>query len=419
VFLLSYFLVLTLNTMTLPILESASRARTGTTTEGGIQPLARSLCGQMDPDYKALFDKVVKAKAYLPGPKARDSTRKVKVTFTMTMHLIKLCIENPSSMDEMKETHRGDGAAYWEWLKDQPVSRAVVGEDGDVTRIRHLFPVTKHGRKEHELNIPRGTVGGWLKKYTHLVNQAPAPPTVKTPTRGSAIPVDKTPCSELRRRIADLQGELQRQDVKHRKEIADLTETHGGFRDKLGRRDPDRDEERDDSELKKAREESAKWKRKREESVTRLQRAEEERNEAEHKAYNLEVDVEEKGAETAKLQKSQGRLLKDLKSKEEETEAQKSGSTRSSRVRPPRSWRRSRRRGTKPCPQPSNCRRSCSRTYHCTYAKPRQNEFATPKRTVDELEKEPLCGLGQYGANKRQKAASPLPEVDLSDAPLT
>jgi hypothetical protein len=37
---------------------------------------------------------------------------------------------------------------------------------------------------------------------------------------------------------------------------------------------------------------------------------------------------------------------------------------------------------------------------------------------VDELEKEPLCGLGQYDANKRQKAASPLPEVDFSDAPF-
>jgi chromosome segregation ATPase len=145
------------------------------------------------------------------------------------------------------------------------------------------------------------------------VNQAPAP---TTPTRGSATPPDKTPCSELRRRIADLQGELQRQDVKHRKEIADLKETHGG----LDRRDLDRG---DDSELKKAREESAKWKRKHEESITRLQRAEEERNEAEHKAYNLEVDVEEKDAEIAKLQKSKERLLKDLKSKEEEIEAQK------------------------------------------------------------------------------------------------
>jgi hypothetical protein len=79
--------------MTLPTLDSASRALTGTTTEGGVQPLARSLCGQMDPDFKALFDKVVKAKADLPGPKARDYTRKVKVTFTMTTHLIKLCIE--------------------------------------------------------------------------------------------------------------------------------------------------------------------------------------------------------------------------------------------------------------------------------------------------------------------------------------
>jgi hypothetical protein len=261
VFLLPCFLVLTLNTVTLPTLEPASRARTGTTTEGGIQPLPRFLCGQVDPDYKALFDKVVKAKADLPGPKARDYTRKVKVTFTVTVHLTKLRTENPPSVDEVKETHRADGAAYWEWLKDQPVSREVVGEGGDVTRVRHLFPVTKHGRKEHELNIPRGTVGGWLKKYTQLVNQAPAH-TVKTPTRGSATPPDKTPYSELRRRIAGLEGELQRQGVQYRKEIADLKETHGG----LDRRDPDRG---DDSELTKAREESAKWKRKHEESTTR------------------------------------------------------------------------------------------------------------------------------------------------------
>jgi hypothetical protein len=185
VFLLYYFLVLTLNTTTLPTLDSASRALTRTTTEGGVQPLARSLCGQVDPDFKALFDKVVKAKADLPGPKARDYTRKVKVTFTVTVHLTKLCIESPPSVDEMKETHRGDGAAYWEWLKDQAVRRALVGEGGDVTRTRHLFPVTKHGRKEHELNTPRGTVGDWLKKYTHLVNQAPAP---TTPTPGSAAP---------------------------------------------------------------------------------------------------------------------------------------------------------------------------------------------------------------------------------------
>jgi PAB1-binding protein PBP1 len=80
---------------------------------------------------------------------------------------------------------------------------------------------------------------------------------------------------------------------------------------------------RDDSELTKAREESAKWKRGCEESITRLQRAEEERNEVEHKAYSLEVDVEEKGAEIAELQKSKERLLKDIKSKEEEIEAQK------------------------------------------------------------------------------------------------
>jgi hypothetical protein len=103
----------------------------------------------MNPDFKALFDKVVKGKADLPAPKARDYTRKVKVTFTMTMHLIKLCIENPSSMDDTKGTHRGDGAAYWERLKDQAVRRALVGEDGDVTRIRHLFPVTKHGRRKY------------------------------------------------------------------------------------------------------------------------------------------------------------------------------------------------------------------------------------------------------------------------------
>jgi chromosome segregation ATPase len=91
----------------------------------------------------------------------------------------------------------------------------------------------------------------------------------------------------------------------------------------LDRRDPDRGEESDDSELKNAREESAKWKRKCEESISRLQRAEEERNEAEHKAHNLEVGVEEKDAKIAKLKKSKERLLKDLKSKEEETEAQK------------------------------------------------------------------------------------------------
>jgi hypothetical protein len=199
--------------VTLPTLDSASRARTGTATKGGVKPLARSLCGQTDPDFKALFDKVVKAKAGLPGPKARDYTRKVKVVFTVTVHLTKSRTENPPSMDEVKETHRGDGAAYWEWLKDQAVRRALVGEGGDVTRIRHLFPVTKQGRKEHELNTPRGTVGDWSKKYTHLVNQAPAL-TVKTPPRGSAVPVDKTPCSELRRRIAGLEGELQRQGVQ-------------------------------------------------------------------------------------------------------------------------------------------------------------------------------------------------------------
>jgi hypothetical protein len=34
-------------------------------------------------------------------------------------------------------------AAYWEWLKDRAVRRALVGEDGDVTRIRHQFPVTR------------------------------------------------------------------------------------------------------------------------------------------------------------------------------------------------------------------------------------------------------------------------------------
>jgi hypothetical protein len=80
VLLLHYFLVLTLNTVTLPTLDSASRARTGTATEGGVKPLARSLCGQLDPDFKALFDTVVKAKADLPDPKARDYTRKVRVT---------------------------------------------------------------------------------------------------------------------------------------------------------------------------------------------------------------------------------------------------------------------------------------------------------------------------------------------------
>jgi hypothetical protein len=410
VFLSYYFLVLTLNTMTLPTLDSASRARTGTTTEGGVQPLARSLCGQMDPDFKALFDKVVKAKAGLPGPKARDYTRKVKVVFTMTVHLVKFCIESPPSMDEMKETHRGDGAAYWEWLKDQAVRRALVGEDGDVTRIRHLFPVTKHGRKEHELNTPRGTMGDWLKKYMHLVNQAPAP-TVKTPTRGSATPVDKTPGSELRRRIADLQGELQRQDVKHRKEIADLKETHGG----LDRRDPDRG---DDSELKKAPEESAKWKRKHEESITRLQRAEEERNEAEHKAYNLEVDVEEKDAEIATLKKSKERLLKDLKSKEEEIEAQKKWIHENQPSEAAQKLEEVKKERDDAVSAAQQLQEELL-TYHYIYAKPRQNELATPKQTVDELEKEPLCGLGQYGANKRQKAASPLPEVDFSDAPFT
>jgi myosin heavy subunit len=311
-------------------------------------------------------------------------------------------------MDEMKETHRGNGAAYWEWLKDQAVRRALVGEGGDVTRTRHLFPVTKHGRKEHELNTPRGTMGDWLKKYTHLVNQAPAP---TTPPPGSAAntvktSTDKTPYSELRRRIADLEGELQRQGVQYQKEIADLKDTNGGLRGQLDRRDPDRGEESDDSELKKAREESAKWKQKYEESIPRLQRAEEERNEAEHKAYNLEVDVEEKDAEIAKLKKSQERLLKDTKSKEEEVEAQKKWVHENQPSEADQKLEEERDEAVSAAQQ----LKGELLTYHSTHAKPRQDELATPKRTVDEL------GLGQYSANKRQKAASPLPEVDFSDA---
>jgi hypothetical protein len=310
-------------------------------------------------------------------------------------------------MDEVKETHRGDGAAYWEWLKDQAVRRALVGEDGDVTRIRHLFPVTKHGRKEHELNIPRGTMGDWLKKYTHLVNQAPAP-TVKTPTRGSAIPTDKTPCSELWRRTAGLEGELQRQGVQYRKEIADLKDTNDGLRGQLDRRDPERG---DDSELKKAREESAKWKQKYEESITRLQRAEEERNEAEHKAYNLEVDVEEKDTEIAKLKKSKERLLKDIKSKEEEIEAQKKWIHENQPSEAAQKLEEVKKERDEAVSAAQQLQEELL-TYHYIHAKPRENELATPKRTVDEL------GLGQYDANKRQKAASPLPEVDFSDAPF-
>jgi hypothetical protein len=199
VFLLPCFLVLTLNTVTLPTLEPASRARTGTTTEGGIQPLPRFLCGQVDPDYKALFDKVVKAKADLPGPKARDYTRKVKVTFTVTVHLTKLRTENPPSVDEVKETHRADGAAYWEWLKDQPVSREVVGEGGDVTRVRHLFPVTKHGRSQGaRAEHPQGN-SGRLAEEVHAAGEprqrqpipsrrplaARQPPRTRRPTASS------------------------------------------------------------------------------------------------------------------------------------------------------------------------------------------------------------------------------------------
>jgi hypothetical protein len=70
-------------------------------------------------------------------------------------------------------------------------------------------------------------MGDWLKKYTHLVNQAPAP---TTPTRGSATPSNKTPYSELRRRISGLEGELQRQVVQYGKEIADLKDTNDGLR---------------------------------------------------------------------------------------------------------------------------------------------------------------------------------------------
>jgi chromosome segregation ATPase len=235
-------------------------------------------------------------------------------------------------------------------------------------------------------------MGDWLKKYTHLVNQAPAP-TVKTP------------CSEVRRRIADLQDELQRQGVQYRKEIADLKDTNDGLRDQLDRRDPDRG---DDSELKKAREESAKWKRKYEESISRLQRAEEERNEAEHKAYNLEVDVEEKDAEIAKLQKSKERLLKDIKSKEEEIEAQKKWIHENQPSEAAQKLEEERDEAVSAAQQ----LQEELLTYHYIYAKPKQNELVTPKRTVDEL------GLGQYGANKRQKAASPLPEMDFSDASL-
>jgi hypothetical protein len=98
----------------------------------------------------------------------------------------------------------------------------------------------------------------------------------------------------------------------------------------------------------------------------------------------------------------------------------RSGSTRTSRVRPPR--RAELDEVKKERDEAVSAAQQLQEellTYHYVRAKPRQNELATPKRTVDELEKEPLCGLGQYGANKRQKAASPLPEVDFSDAPCT
>jgi chromosome segregation ATPase len=236
-------------------------------------------------------------------------------------------------------------------------------------------------------------MGDWFKKYTHLVNQAPAP---TTPTRGLAPPPGKTPYSELRRRIAGLEGELQRQGVQHRKETADLNDANGGLRGQLDRRNPDRG---DDSELTKSREESAKWKRKYEESITRLQRAEEEKNEAEHKAYNLEVDVEEKGAELAKLQKSKERLLKDLKSKEEEIEAQKKWIHENQPSEAAQKLEEERDEAVSAAQQ----LQEELLTYHSTHAKPRQNELATPKRTVDELENEPLCDLDQYDTTSARR----------------